>query len=228
MEPVAWYVIFIFSVTLHEAAHAWIAKLGGDLTAYEGGQVSIDPIPHIRREPIGMIALPVLTLLTMGWPIGFASAPYDPVWAANYPKRSALMALGGPLANLCLVILSIILIRAGMSMDIFIHPHTLKVSQITMGIGPGFAGTLANLVSMLFSLNLILFVFNLIPLPPLDGSGLPPLFLKEDAARRYMEFIHQPMFSFIALIFAWKMFDPIFKPIFFFVISMLYPGVRYV
>ena len=46
-----WYLVFLFSTTFHEAAHAWVAQLGGDLRAYEGGQVSLDPRPHIRREP---------------------------------------------------------------------------------------------------------------------------------------------------------------------------------
>jgi hypothetical protein len=70
-----YYIAFLFSTTVHEAAHAWAAKLGGDLTAYHGGQVSLDPRPHIRREPIGMVLLPVISTLLSGWPFGFASAP---------------------------------------------------------------------------------------------------------------------------------------------------------
>ena len=105
-EGLTFYVVFLFSTTLHEAAHAWAAKLGGDLTAYHGGQVSLDPLPHIRREPFGMVILPLLTALTMGFPIGFASAPYDPAWAQKYPKRSAWMALAGPAANLLLMLIA--------------------------------------------------------------------------------------------------------------------------
>jgi hypothetical protein len=55
-----YYVVFLFSTTVHEAAHAWAAKLGGDLTAYHGGQVSLDPRPHIQREPFGMVILPLI------------------------------------------------------------------------------------------------------------------------------------------------------------------------
>ncbi|HEX5000144.1 MAG TPA: site-2 protease family protein, partial [Terriglobia bacterium] len=88
-EAVIYYVVFLFSTTLHEAAHAWVAMLGGDLTAYHGGQVSLDPRPHIRREPFGMVILPVISLLASGWPFGFASTPYDPYWARSHPKRSA-------------------------------------------------------------------------------------------------------------------------------------------
>src|SRR5512139_3777627 len=98
-----WVVFFIFSATVHEAAHAWAAKRGGDLTAYQGGQVSLGPWPHIRREPFGMVVLPVLSLALAGWPFGFASTPYAPVWADRHPRRAALMALAGPAANLALV-----------------------------------------------------------------------------------------------------------------------------
>lgn len=73
----AFFAVFLFSTTLHEAAHAWAALRGGDPTAYAGGQVSLDPMPHIRREPFGMIVLPLLTSVTIGWPMGYASAPYD-------------------------------------------------------------------------------------------------------------------------------------------------------
>jgi hypothetical protein len=55
IQGFAWYVVLLFSTTCHEAAHALAAKLGGDLTAFHGGQVSLDPVPHVRREPFGMV-----------------------------------------------------------------------------------------------------------------------------------------------------------------------------
>src|SRR5258707_7583830 len=94
-SALAYYVVFLFSTTLHEAAHAWAAKLGGDLTAYHGGQVTLDPRPHIKREPIGMLVLPLLSSLASGWPFGFASAPFDPAWALKHPKRAAWIGLAG-------------------------------------------------------------------------------------------------------------------------------------
>ena len=68
-----WYIALLFSLTLHEASHAWAAMKGGDKTAYHGGQVSLDPMPHIRREPVGMVVLPAISLVLIGWPFGFAS-----------------------------------------------------------------------------------------------------------------------------------------------------------
>ena len=69
VDAVVWYVAFVFSVTLHEASHALAAMWGGDATAYEGGQVTLDPIPHMRRSPFGMIVFPIVTLVLSGWPM---------------------------------------------------------------------------------------------------------------------------------------------------------------
>ena len=88
-----YYVVFLFSTTLHEAAHAWAAIRGGDPTAYHGGQVSLDPRAHIRREPFGMVGLPLISVVLSGWPFGFASAPCDPRWAMRYPKRAAWIGI---------------------------------------------------------------------------------------------------------------------------------------
>ena len=95
------YLVFLFSTVCHEAAHALAAKLGGDLTAYHGGQVSLNPVPHIRREPFGLGLYPLLTLFLTGGTgiIGFASAPYDPYWAMRNPRKAAWMAMAGPAAN---------------------------------------------------------------------------------------------------------------------------------
>jgi len=101
-DGLLYYVVFLFSTTLHEAAHAWAAARGGDLTAYQGGQVSLSPVPHIRREPIGMVVLPLFAVLTTGWPFGYASALYNPDWARRCPHRAAWMALAGPAVNLTL------------------------------------------------------------------------------------------------------------------------------
>ena len=108
-----WYVAFLFSTTVHEAAHAWAALRLGDPTAYLGGQVTLNPIPHIRREPIGTVLFPIVTFLVGGWMMGWASVPYDPVWAERYPRRAAWMALAGPAANLLIAIVSGLSIRLG-------------------------------------------------------------------------------------------------------------------
>src|SRR6185503_8421476 len=120
-----YYVVFLFSTTLHEAAHAWAAMLGGDLTAYHGGQVSLDPRPHIKREPFGMVVLPLLSVVTSGWPLGFASAPFDPRWALRYPRRAGWMALAGPGANMLLMLAAGFALRLGLVTGVFTAPQSI-------------------------------------------------------------------------------------------------------
>lgn len=215
---VAWYVVFVFSVTLHEAAHAYIARILGDSTAYEGGQVSLNPVPHIKREPFGMVILPMLSVMITGWPMGFASAPYNPMWAYNYPKRSAWMALAGPASNFLAAII------AGVMISILIFSGVLM--SIPGGIfllgGDGNISSIGIILGMLFFMNSVLAVFNLFPIPPLDGSGALPLFLKDSDARKYMEFISQPAFGLIGILIVWKVFPYVFGPIFGVLMSVFY------
>lgn len=226
-EGFLWYIVFIFSTTCHEAAHAFTALKLGDRTAYEGGQVTLDPLPHIRREPVGTIVFPIVSFLMGGWMIGWASAPYDPAWAIRYPKRSALMAFSGPLTNLTLVLLAFLTIRMGIASEIFYAPNSINFSQVTAATGGGIWIPLAKLVSIFFSLNLILCVFNLLPLPPLDGSGVVPIVLEDRMAREYLNFIRNPSFMFIGLFLAWQFFGAIFRPVHLFAINLLYPGMGY-
>ena len=87
-----WLAAFLLSLTCHEAAHALAGRLGGDSTA--AAQVTLDPIPHIKREPFGTLVVPIVSFFLQGgcWMIGWASAPYDPTWANLFPKRAAAMA----------------------------------------------------------------------------------------------------------------------------------------
>jgi Zn-dependent protease len=203
---VAWYAVFVVSTSLHEAAHAWAALRLGDPTAYHGGQVTVNPLPHIEREPLGMVIVPILSYLVGGWLIGWASAPYDPFWASRYPRRAALMALAGPAANLSLVLLAAIIIRVGLLAGVFVQPDIMDLSftQITAGVDDGIPAAAAKLVSILFSLNVVLFTFNLIPLPPLDGSAALGLILPATQARHYQEFMRQPAFALMGMIVAWR------------------------
>ena len=141
VDGLAYFAVFLFSTTIHEASHAWMAKRGGDLTAYHGGQVSLDPVPHIKREPIGMVVLPLISVVISGWPLGFASAPYHPVWARTYPRRAALMALAGPTSNLLIVIVAAGLLRAAsLSMySMFPIAHTSDTSQWQIPAASGLA-----------------------------------------------------------------------------------------
>lgn len=205
------YLVFLASTTCHEAAHAWAALRLGDDTAYRGGQVTLDPTPHIKREPLGMVVVPIVAYLMGGWMIGWASAPYNPNWALQYPRRSALMAIAGPAANFAIVLLAIALVHLGISLGVFGLPVHYGWMKIAVAIKGGFWPFIAGMLSIAFSLNLLLGVFNLLPLPPLDGAAIPLFFLPENLARHFMALSRG--IGLIGIVLAWRVFDSVFPPI---------------
>src|SRR5262245_12690844 len=188
-----WFVAFLLSTTVHEAMHAWAAWRGGDPTAYHGGQVSLSPIPHVRREPIGMLVVPLLTALTQGWAIGWASTPYDPAWEARYPRRAALMAAAGPAANILIALVAFAALKIGILAGLFTAPGTAGfenlVAPVSQSLVPSF---LARGLSILLMLNVLLAAFNLLPLPPLDGASVLGLVLPGDLMIRFLGFTRGP------------------------------------
>lgn len=184
-----WFVAFLLSLTCHEAAHALAARLGGDRTAED--QVTLNPLPHMQREPFGMVVFPLLTYALNGWMMGWASAPYDPYWAQRHPRRAALMALAGPCANFLLAAIAIGVLR----FDVAPPGSPIR--------------TFAWIVAVL---NALLGAFNLLPLPPLDGasvlSGLGgPLGRAMDALRA------TPAFGIMGLLLAWQLFRFVSRPV---------------
>jgi Zn-dependent protease len=222
-----WFVVFLFSLVVHEAAHALAAHKLGDSTAFAGGQVSLDPLPHIRREPFGTVVVPIVSYILGGWMIGWASTPYDPDWARRYPHRSAWMALAGPVSNLLLVLCAALAIRLGIMFDVLHAPESLNFSHIVAANETGTWTAVATLLSILFSLNLVLFLFNLLPVPPLDGSSIIQLFLSHELALKYNDFIRNTPMMLFGIIIAWQFFGKLFEPVFLTAISLLYPGSGY-
>jgi Zn-dependent protease len=228
-DGTAWYLVFLFSTTVHEASHALVALKLGDDTAHRGGQVTLDPTPHIKREPFGMVVVPLLSYLMTqgGWMMGWASAPYDPHWAARYPKRAGLMALAGPVSNLLLALIAALLIHLGIALGYFRVPQTISFEHVVTATRDGLPYMFETLLSIGFSLNLLLFLFNLIPFPPLDGSSLPLLFLSEEASEKYWQILRSPGITIFGMLVAWKIFEVIYPPFHLMAIHLLYPGHSY-
>jgi Zn-dependent protease len=222
-----WYAVFVFSTSAHEAAHALCAYLLGDRTAYHGGQVTLNPVPHIRREPLGMVVVPIVTYLMGGWMMGWASTPYNPWWADRYPRRAAMMAFAGPCANLTIVLLAAIAIRIGVASGHFAPPDRAGFSHMIAPMSGGIVVGLCSLLSILFSLNLMLFAFNLLPLPPLDGSAILEISLSGRALELYKAFRSQPYATMIGIFIAWNIFSPIYEPVQRLALNVLYPGMGY-
>src|SRR5579862_2810326 len=191
------YIVFLFSTTCHEASHALVAKWGGDSTAALNGQVTLNPIPHIRREPWGMVIIPIAAFLFTQSMIGWASAPFDPSWERRYPKRAAVMALAGPAANFLLMLIGAVGLR------------TLNWLRLP-GEGLGF---LVLFLIVLFRLNLLLGLFNLLPLAPLDGSAGIMLFMSESTAQRYLDWLRESSYARLGLLVGLLAFRYLYGPI---------------
>jgi Zn-dependent protease len=192
-----YYIVFLFSTTCHEASHALVAKWGGDSTAALNGQVTLNPIPHVRREVWGMVIIPIAAFLFMGQMIGWASAPFDPAWERRFPKRAAVMALAGPAANFTLMFIGAIGLRA--------------LAWMRMP-GEGIGFLVATLFAM-FNLNLLLGTFNLLPLAPLDGSAGIMLFMSESTAQRYLDWLRESSYARLGLLVGLLVFRYLYEPI---------------
>lgn len=208
-----WYVAFLFSTTCHEAAHAYVAKRGGDETASQGGQVSLNPLPHIRRELFGMVLVPILSYFLNGSMIGWASAPFDPLWERQHPRRAGWMALAGPAANFTLMFLAVIGLRVGTSMG------WLGSDPVTRQ--PDFA--FVTLI-VFFSLNLLLGTFNLLPVPPLDGSTGILIFMSESTAQKYLNWLRGSSYAMLGLLVALLFFSKVYRYVEVFATNVLLRG----
>lgn len=218
-----WYVVFVFSTTAHEAAHAFVAYLGGDKTAYEGGQVTLDPTPHVKRSPFGMVVIPIITFLMSGggYMFGFASAPYDPFWAQRNPRKYAGMSFAGPAANFLLAALAfvvmIILVRSG-SLELNPRFGFDNIVQAPLGTEAGPWGAAAMTLSVLFSLNIFLGIFNLLPIPPLDGAAVLEGAFPETVGSFFQRLRQSPMAGLIGLIVIFQFGGRLVAPMFEFVV----------
>lgn len=169
----------IIGIVVHESAHALAAYVLGDSTARSRGRISLNPLAHI--DPFGTVLLPLLMVLA-GGPV-FAYAKPVPVYLGNLknPKRDELLvALAGPLSNILVALLAALVY--GLFLSVVLVPG---LSAGTPSLR--FANGVASFLVTLMSVNLSLAFFNLIPLPPLDGSSILVMFLKGDALRTYYE-----------------------------------------
>ncbi len=150
------YVIFLFSTVLHELSHALMATYWGDTTAKDMGRLTLNPLPHI--DMFGTVIVPILSLVTAGGIMGWASTPVDRRQMRDPKWGDFWTSFAGPLANLAITIVSLILLK-------------IVVSSAGAGLGE-FQSTLGYVLRIAISLNLFLMVLNLLPIPPLDGGHM--------------------------------------------------------
>ncbi|HEY7289336.1 MAG TPA: site-2 protease family protein [Vicinamibacterales bacterium] len=159
------FAVLLFSLTVHEMAHAWTADRLGDPTARLRGRVSLNPIVH--ADPIGTVLFPLVALITGAPIIGWAKPVPVVPRALGHPRRDyMIVAAAGPVSNLLLAILAALVLVA-----LPVTPQTLGEANVSVPV--------ATILSRAMRLNVLLAVFNMLPVPPLDGSTvlaglLPP------------------------------------------------------
>ena len=227
-DIIIWYLVFIFSIVIHEASHALAAVKFGDHAAYNNGQVSLNPLTHFKREPMGTIIIPIISIFLFGWIIGWAKTPYSLRWADSNTKRAGIISLVGPLSNLLLLLITLVIINLGIGFGMFnSHPFHIQISSLVLATEADQLGLVTKILSIMFSMNLILFIFNILPFPPLDGSGIPLIFLNNKRGKLYLDVIRKPVYSVIGLFASWILIGFLFTRIFIFAVNVLYPGGNY-
>lgn len=201
----------IFAITVHEAAHGWVANRFGDKTAWLLGRVTLNPSKHI--DPIGTLLVPFLMLMIGGFIFGWAK-PVPVNWQnLNNPRRDmAIVALAGPGANLLMALFWALI--AKLCLMLFsvnsVHPVVRDIAQFMHGTG-----------QFGIMINSVLMVLNLVPIPPLDGSRLVSSLLPVQMAQAYERIEPFGIWILLALIFTGVLQFFILPPI-----RMLIFGIR--
>jgi Zn-dependent protease len=181
---IIWFIVLLFSLSFHEAAHAWTSERFGDDTGRMQGRITLNPMAHI--DPVGTIVFPILGFIT-GFPLlGWAKpVQTNPLRWREKTKANISVSAAGPISNLILASVAFIVIKAliiaGVMFPIggfftLVVPAGAVFSDVAQ---PAYLEPLAKFLSVMLMLNIALGVFNLIPVPPLDGSHvleelLPP------------------------------------------------------
>ncbi|HEY3942234.1 MAG TPA: site-2 protease family protein [Acidimicrobiales bacterium] len=160
-DDVALFCVVVASIILHEISHGWVANLCGDDTAKRAGRLSLNPLRHI--DPVGTLILPALMVLSTGFLFGWAKpVPVDTRRLRSPRNQAVLVGLAGPATNLLLVAAAAIAFRYGLA-------HQLALFRLGFSADVPFGW---RLVYDAGYVNLVLGLYNLLPIPPLDGSAL--------------------------------------------------------
>jgi Zn-dependent protease len=179
-------IAFLFAISIHESAHAWMASRCGDPTARMLGRITLNPLRHI--DPVGTILLPAMALL-MHFPVfGWAKpTPVDPRNFKNPVRDDILTSVAGPASNFLVVIVAVVLLGllALTSPSAHYVVQTLARSSGNLALDAGWITPLALMLYQLMVINILLGIFNLIPIPPLDGSHVLRHFLSGGVLNLY-------------------------------------------
>jgi Zn-dependent protease len=200
------FIVLLFSLTVHEMAHAWTADRLGDPTARLLGRVSLNPIVH--ADPIGTVLFPLISLVSGATLIGWAKPVPVTLRYLHHPRRDyMLVAAAGPISNLILAVFAAIVLAI------------VPVSPMILG-EPNVSVPIATFLTRLVSLNVLLAVFNLLPIPPLDGGNVLAGLLPPQLAAQFNKLRPYGFILLYALILSGG-FDVIVLPPYRFILSWL-------
>lgn len=182
------FIVFLFSLSVHESAHAWTSERFGDDTGRTLGRISLNPIVHIH--PVGTILFPLMGLLG-GFGFGWAKpVPVNPMNWREKDKANFWVSAAGPISNVIIALIVFSILKTLMALQVIDYGHIY-------GSGDGVWYPIAKIMKLAIELNVVLAVFNMLPIPPLDGSHMLESILPPAAREGFAEL--QP-YGFILLI----------------------------
>jgi len=177
-----WALPVLIAVTFHEAAHGYVANRLGDDSAKRAGRLTLNPLPHI--DPVGTVLVPLLLLLFTNFAFGWAKpVPVDASRLRNPRRHMIWVALAGPGINLAIAVVAAMLL------------------PVAMALGGGFGGWAENMLRVMVIFNCIIAVFNMLPVPPLDGGRVAVSLLPEGLAQRFARVEAYGFFLIIGVLF---------------------------
>ena len=220
---IIWFVVFLFSLSFHEASHAWTSERFGDDTGRLQGRITLNPIAHI--DPIGTIVFPLIMMFTSVPLLGWAKpVQTNPLLWRDKTKANISVSAAGPISNFILMAVTFIAMKVLMLAGVLTFNREYKMYPYDV-IGaaadqPAFVQPLALFLGIMLMLNLALGIFNLIPIPPLDGSHVFEELLPYQMAQAYEQIRPYGFLLLIALIY-FGVLGFIFQPIALFILRLL-------
>jgi Zn-dependent protease len=221
---IIWFVVFLFSLSFHEAAHAWTSEKFGDDTGRLQGRITLNPLPHI--DPIGTIVFPLIMMFTSVPLLGWAKpVQTNPLLWRDKTRANISVSAAGPISNFILMTIAFITMKVLILTGVLTLNSRIRTIYEVFGPSagqPAFVQPLAMFLCVMLMLNLALGVFNLIPIPPLDGSHVLEEVLPYHMARAYEQIRPYGFLLLIALLYT-RALNYIFEPISIFMLRLLLP-----